>query len=60
MCDVFFSFTKNGGLDNFVLDMVVITVLIIGFLYGVLSIVRDLKEYGTFDTLRYWIKKIKK
>ena len=56
---IFYSFTKNGGLNNFILDMAVITILIVGFLYGVLAVIRELKVYGTFETIKYWYNKIK-
>lgn len=56
---LFFAyFIKSEPKDNlFYMTLLVI----ISFLsvYGILAIFKDLKEHGTFKTIRYWIDKIK-
>ena len=50
----------NTGLKNQFLEMIVITILSAVVLYGVLSIIKDLKEFGTLHTLKYWWNKLTK
>ena len=52
------QFINFGMTQNTILDVILITIIAFGFSYGVLSIIRDLKEFGTFETIKYWIKKI--
>ena len=51
---------KMGMTKNIILDVVLITITALGFVYGVLSIIRDLKEFGTFETIKYWLRKLNK
>ena len=51
---------KLGMTKNIILDVILISITAFGFAYGLLSIIRDLKEFGTFETLKYWWKKITK
>lgn len=50
----------SDGFDNNVLEVISIVVLSFIVMYGILSIIRDLKEFGAFETLKYWFKKLKK
>ena len=52
------QFLKMGMTNNTILDVILISITAFGFAYGVLAIIRDLKEFGTFETIKYWIKKI--
>lgn len=54
------QFINFGMTQNTILDVILITIIAFGFSYGVLSIIRDLKEFGTFETLRYWWNKFRK
>ena len=51
------QFINFGMTQNTILDVILITIIAFGFAYGVLAIIRDLKEFGTFETLRYWWNK---
>lgn len=52
------TFIKQGMTKNSFLDIILISITAFGFVYGVLAIIRDLKEFGAFETLRYWWDKI--
>lgn len=54
------QFINFGMTQNTILDVILITIIAFGFAYGVLAIIRDLKEFGTFETLRYWWNKFRK
>lgn len=47
---------KGGFLD--VIVICIITVLMMFSIYGFLALVRDLKEFGTFETVKYWWNKL--
>ena len=51
------QFIKMGMTSNMILDVILISITAFGFSYGILSIIRDLKEFGTFETLKYWWNK---
>lgn len=51
----------NSLVDSMiVINMVLLTVVTLGFIYGVLAILKELKQYGKLDTLIYWLEKYKK
>lgn len=54
----FLSITSKAVASMVVIDGVILTVVILGFLYGVLAIIKELKEYGKLDTLIYWKNKL--
>lgn len=61
MCILFSKALWSKGMSTVdVFDMVLLVLLILGFLYGVLAIIKELKVHGKLDTLIYWINKIKK
>ena len=51
---------KTGMTQNTILDVILISITAFGFAYGVLAIIRDLKEFGTFETIKYWWNKFTK
>ena len=52
------QFINFGMTSNTILDVILISITAFGFGYGILAIIKDLKEFGTFETLRYWWNKI--
>lgn len=61
LCVIFiWNIIGNGVSPHEVFDMVLLTVLGLGFLYGVLAILKELKEHGKLETIIYWIKKIRR
>lgn len=52
------QFINFGMTSNTILDVILITITAFSFAYGVLAIIRDLKEFSTFETLKYWWRKI--
>lgn len=60
---IFWSYFMNGAANGGIIDVIIlvtITVLMLLSIYGFLALLKDLKETGTLDTLRYWFKKLNK
>ena len=52
------TFLKQGMTHNKILDVCLLTLVSFGFIYGVLSFIREVKEERMWDTLKYWFKKL--
>lgn len=54
-----YTFIKEGLLYILIADMFIVCVCALGFIYGVMCIIRELEEHGSLTTFRYWLNRYK-